>query len=84
MNKPTKKFLYAQALAKKGFRIFPLEVNGKKPLHEGWQQEAAADASPWARGEDYNIGVATQWCPAHGVALWRLRDYSAALNRRTI
>ncbi|MBT7942620.1 MAG: bifunctional DNA primase/polymerase, partial [Alphaproteobacteria bacterium] len=56
---PTKKFLYAQALAKKGFRIFPLEVNGKKPLHEGWQQEAAADASPWARGEDYNIGVAT-------------------------
>lgn len=59
MNKPTKKFLYAQALAKKGFRIFPLEVNGKKPLHEGWQQEAAADASPWARGEDYNIGVAT-------------------------
>jgi hypothetical protein len=58
-KKPTERYRYARALAKKGFRIFPLKVNSKEPLRKGWQEEAAPDASPWANGEDYNIGVAT-------------------------
>jgi hypothetical protein len=53
----TKKYKYAQALAKRGFKIFRLRPNEKVPFSSGWQEEAKADATPWADGADFNIGV---------------------------
>lgn len=57
----------ALALARKGFRVFPLEVDGKRPAHEGWQASASTDENavtrlwtdPFGELVPYNIGVAT-------------------------
>jgi hypothetical protein len=57
----------AKSLARKGFRVFPLEVDGNTPAHEGWQQQAAADENsadrmwrdPFGSVVPYNIGIAT-------------------------
>jgi hypothetical protein len=57
MTKARKKF--AAALAGKGFNIFRLRANDKKPVGKGWQKEAAQDATAWANGKDFNVGVAT-------------------------
>ena len=57
MTKARKKF--ASALAGKGFNIFRLRANDKKPVGKGWQKEAAQDATAWANGKDFNVGVAT-------------------------
>ncbi|MBT8005333.1 MAG: hypothetical protein HN578_20670, partial [Rhodospirillales bacterium] len=50
---------YAKALANKGFSIFRIKPNEKVPVGKGWQKEASADASHWANGLDFNIGLAT-------------------------
>jgi hypothetical protein len=44
-----------------GLRLFPLQPNGKKPAHVGWQQEATSDVRKirkWVR-EGHNLGVIT-------------------------
>ena len=61
--------LLAQAkfLARQGFRVFPLEVDGNTPAHEGWQDHATADENtaaslwqdPFGAPVPYNIGIAT-------------------------
>lgn len=57
----------AKSLARQGFRVFPLEVDGNTPAHEGWQDHATADENtaaslwqdPFGAPVPYNIGVAT-------------------------
>lgn len=49
-------------LARQGFRVFPLLVNGKKPWRKGWQAWATSDpmelVDRWPPGE-HNVGVVT-------------------------
>lgn len=64
---PSKK-AHAIALALQGFKIFPLQPNGKTPAHEGsWRRTASSDPArvgemwtcPVTEGElDYNVGIA--------------------------
>ncbi len=69
----------ALAYASAGFRVFPCEVGGRKPLDEGGI--AYASRNPhlidlwWSRWPNANIGVAT----GHGVVVLRLRNPYAAL-----
>ncbi|OPC81952.1 DNA primase [Embleya scabrispora] len=52
----------ALALAERGWHVFPLVPNGKKPAVSGWQERATTDAERIARCWDhgaYNIGLAT-------------------------
>jgi hypothetical protein len=46
------------------FKVFPCVPNEKRPLHEGWQDEAAWDRktveSMWRNNPDCNIGLAVQ------------------------
>jgi hypothetical protein len=53
----------AIASAKRGFRVFPLEANGKKPTHARWHEWASNDprtvAGWWSSTPDANIGVLT-------------------------
>lgn len=58
----------AVALARQGFRVFPLNANGKDPAIEGWPELASDDPERvlrfWSEpfnGDpiDYNIGIAT-------------------------
>lgn len=57
----------AKALARQGFRVFCLDVDGNTPAHEGWQASATSDPNTadrmWrdATGEPvpFNIGIAT-------------------------
>lgn len=57
----------AKSLAEKGFRVFPLEVDGNTPAHEGWQAAATSDPQaadrnwrdPFGEPIAYNIGIAT-------------------------
>jgi hypothetical protein len=54
-------------LGRKGFRVFPLEVDQKKPAHEGWQARATSDPArikalwldPFGEPVPYNVGIAT-------------------------
>lgn len=55
----------ALALAKKGFRIFPLARNSKLPALEGdWRGHATCDPAKvrelWGGDHDYNIGLWTK------------------------
>ncbi len=49
-------------LARQGFRVFPLLVNGKKPWRKGWQAWATSDpmdlVDRWPPGE-HNVGIVT-------------------------
>jgi len=56
MNRKTRRGI-AKALAGKAFKIFRLKPNAKTPVAKGWKDEAKADATPWANGQDLNIGV---------------------------
>lgn len=50
------------ALADRGFWIFPVIPNGKRPLIPGWQEAATTDPETigkWFRGSDANIGIST-------------------------
>lgn len=53
----------ALRLAALGYRVFPLEPNGKRPVIKGWPDLASTDANTvrrwWADWPDANIGVAT-------------------------
>ncbi|WP_336812446.1 AAA family ATPase [Bosea sp. MMO-172] len=57
----------ALRLSARGFRVFPLEVDGKTPAHEGWQDAASSHpdrvramwSDPFGELVPYNIGVAT-------------------------
>ena len=58
----------AVALASRGFRVFPLIPNGKRPVHEKWVETASADPEAvyrsWTEAvsddpEPYNIGILT-------------------------
>lgn len=50
-------------LAGRGFRVFPLGLEGKRPARKGWQRIATSDAAKvralWASAADANVGVAT-------------------------
>ncbi|BAE50733.1 bifunctional DNA primase/polymerase [Paramagnetospirillum magneticum] len=59
---------HALALAAKGFKVFPLQPNGKLPIWEGWPDRATTDAAtirgwwsdPLTGGsKPYNVGVCT-------------------------
>jgi hypothetical protein len=54
---------YALALAGRGFRVFPLEPNGKKPWIKDWPKLATTNEKQirawWPLGDDHNIGLAT-------------------------
>jgi hypothetical protein len=52
----------ALALAARGLRVFPLQVNGTRPAWEGWTETATTDAATiraWWHGVEYNVGVCT-------------------------
>lgn len=53
----------ALKLARAGYRVFPLEPNGKKPLIEKWQHRATTDEAAigqwWGRWPSANPGIAT-------------------------
>lgn len=57
----------AKALARRGFKVFQLEIDGNTPAHEGWQTQATCDATtadtlwrdPFGVSIPYNIGIAT-------------------------
>lgn len=49
-------------LSRDGFYVFPLEVNGKKPLIMDFPNKASRDPvtiQDWWRGRNYNIGIYT-------------------------
>ena len=57
---------YALAWAARGFPVFPLEVAGKRPMHDDWPSVATTDPdvirSMWTSAvmggvKDYNIGM---------------------------
>lgn len=54
----------AQELALQGYRIFPCQVEGKKPIIEKWQDRATTDVGQiddwWRKDPNYNIGLVTQ------------------------
>ena len=65
-SKPKSKFDFALAIAAMGFRVFPLETNGKRPVIDAWLKKASANpvcirnwwtdpVMGWER--DCNIGV---------------------------
>lgn len=64
---------HAISLAKRGFQVFPLEIDGSTPAFEGWQQKATSDlecveslwSSPSGDCVPYNIGVRT----GHGLTV---------------
>lgn len=59
---PASKVEAALAWAARGFRVFPLRDNGKRPVWEGWTETATSDPDTirsWWEGTDYNIGVLT-------------------------
>jgi hypothetical protein len=53
--------------ARRGFRVFPLKENGKRPVFKGWTETATTDpeiirewwTSPSGESYDYNIGCCT-------------------------
>lgn len=57
----------AVSLAKQGFRVFPLIVDGSTPAYEGWQDKATSDpdlarklwSDPHGDPLPYNIGIRT-------------------------
>ncbi len=53
----------AQAWAERGFRVFPCQPNGKKPMREGWPEWASSDRDKitewWTAEPHANIGVLT-------------------------
>jgi predicted P-loop ATPase len=53
----------ALAWAERGFRVFPCQPNGKKPLHKGWPEDATTDAMKirewWTERPHANIGCLT-------------------------
>lgn len=59
----------AMALARRGFRVFPLEIGGKTPIHEAFHELASADEArvhrlwtdPFGEPEQWNIGLLTGW-----------------------
>jgi hypothetical protein len=57
------KLKHALCLAADGFRVFPLEPDGKKPLIENWPERATTDEKQvlawWQIWPEANIGVAT-------------------------
>lgn len=68
----------ALALAKRGFHIFTLRVNGKKPVDKGWLRRATTDApkiTDWWWSEDieselaWNVGIACDRFSDNGHAL---------------
>lgn len=62
---------HALELASRGFWVFPLKVGQKKPLHQGWQNEATTDPDAiramWRR--DFNVGIFTEKFGSGGKAL---------------
>lgn len=64
----------ALAWAARGFRVFPLRVREKRPLHVGFMQDASTDPAAireaWGDGsKPYNIGVLT-----HGMIVVDIDD----------
>lgn len=59
----TSKLDHALSLAAKGFRVFPLAVNGKVPAIKNWPDLATTHAATitdwWTKSPNRNIGVAT-------------------------
>lgn len=58
----TSKLEYALYLAERGFYVFRIKKNGKKPFATGWQDEATCNANAVRelfQGHDYNIGIFT-------------------------
>lgn len=57
----------AKALARQGFKVFPVTIDGKTPEHEGWQSQATSDPEtadslwrdPFGEPIPFNIGVLT-------------------------
>ncbi len=53
----------ALGLARRGFRVFPLEPGGKVPLLDGWPSKATSEEEAitvwWSTWPNANIGVAT-------------------------
>ena len=50
---------FVKALKDAGMNVFRIRANDKRPVAEGWQDEALiADVKQWSNGRDYNVGVA--------------------------
>jgi RecA-family ATPase len=52
--------MLALTLAAKGFRVFPIRVNGKRPAITGWPERATTDPATiraWWSQTNYNIGI---------------------------
>lgn len=52
----------ALELAERGFKVFPIRINMKKPAHTGWQDEATTDIATirkWFSKVNFNIGILT-------------------------
>jgi hypothetical protein len=62
-QQPSDLLASALAHAERGWRIFPLRPNDKRPAIAGWQQRATTDPERiercWGSGTAYNIGLAT-------------------------
>lgn len=53
---------HALQLAERGFYVFPVEPNGKRPVISDWPNKATRDKAQiekWFTQSDYNVGVAT-------------------------
>ncbi|MEF2552002.1 AAA family ATPase [Aurantimonas sp. A2-1-M11] len=66
---------HALDLAARGFRVFPLIPNDKKPAIDGWQQKATTDELQirrwWQNNSGYNVGVAAgKWAGEGQLLLW--------------
>jgi hypothetical protein len=63
MSENTKKLEAALALARDGYRVFPIVPNAKVPAITGWQIAATRSEDQikqwWSENPDYNIGTPT-------------------------
>ncbi len=63
MTAPLSQLDHALALARAGYKIFPVNPGKKKPRYNGWQQWATSDPAKitahWNRHPDDNIGIYT-------------------------
>lgn len=71
---PTTKLEWALWHARRGFFVFPLRANSKKPAVTRWQEWATREEAKirewWERHPDNNIGIFTEKYGDNGEALF--------------